>query len=395
MSDPESPRTLWPQVVSLGLLNAAMGLAWLAYQLYLPSLLTSAGLAASVAATVLLIEAMLAVVLEPLFGLGSDVTFRRLGTRWPLIVLGCLLSVALLISIPAFVLEPAQRDGRLRLVLVGLLLAWAMAMAVCRTPVLALLARYSSPASLPQAAAVLTLFSAAVAALRPGAKEFILGLGPMLCFLLASAVMLGSMALLQFIDSGVEAVEPEPADPFPSDKLKIGLIALTGAAFGVANKVAFGEVLPRVLDTLYDSTRRDRVLVGVFVVLALASLATGALARKVGNNRVLIFAAGLCGAELLVLTNMKGEPMILAAIAVFVLIYSCVANGAIPFVMARVPHGRGGLGLGFWFGGLAGGVALFNWLVPQPATLTLPQLAQVGLGAFLLIAGVTLQTSRQ
>lgn len=394
MSDPDAPRTLWPQVISLGLLNAAMGLAWLAYQLYLPSLLTTMGIAAGFVATLLLIESLLAIVLEPLFGLGSDVTFRRMGTRWPLILLGCLLSAAILVAVPAFLLEPAQRDGRVRLVVIGLLLAWAMAMAVCRTPVLALLGRYSSPAALPQAAAVLTFLSAGVAALRPGAKDFILGLGPMLCFLIASGVMLLTMAMLQFVDSSANPVEPEPTDPFPASPANIAFIALAGAVFGVANKVGFGEVLPRALGTAFDPAQRNQLLLGAFALLALSSLLTGAVAKRVGNNRVMLFAAALAGAELLVLTVMKGPQMVLAACCIFVLLYACVANGAFPFVFARVPHGRGGLGLGFWFGGLAAGSALFGWLIPTPANLSLAQLAQVGFGAFAVLAGIVLMTSR-
>lgn len=394
MSDHDAPSPLWPQVIGLGLMNATLSLAWLAYQLYLPGLLASLGLAAGFAATLLLIETVLAIVLEPAFGLGSDATFRRAGTRWPLILLGCLLAAAILLAIPTLLLEPAQRDGRLRLVVIGLLVAWAMAMSACRTPVLALLARYSTPSALPQAAAVLTFFTAAVAALRPGAKDYLLGLGPTVCFFLASVLMVGAAALLQLVDSQTEAVVPEPVDPFPSQALNLGLIALAGAAFGVANKAAFGELLPRVLGAVLEPPLRDRALVGVFVLLALSALAAGPLAKRLGNNRIMLFAAALAGAELLVLGQMKGVPMVLATVGVFVLLFSGVANGVFPFVFARVPHGRGGLGLGFWFGGLAAGTALFGWLVPAPAELSLGQCAQLGFGALIVLAGIIVATSR-
>ncbi|MBS0660607.1 MAG: hypothetical protein JSR82_20495 [Verrucomicrobia bacterium] len=394
MSDHAAPSTLWPQVICLGLVNASLGLAWLAYQLYLPSLLTSLGLAAGFAATLLFVEALLAIVLEPAFGLGSDATFRRAGTRWPLILLGCLLSAAILFAIPALLLEPAQRDARLRLLALGLLVAWAMAMTACRTPVLALLARYSTPAALPQAAAVLTCFTAAVAALRPGAKDFILGFGPTLCFFLASLLMVGTTILLQFIDGAAEPPVPEPVDPFPSSAASLGALALAGAALGVAQKAALGEVLPRALGLAFEPGLRDRLLVGLFVLLALTALGSGALARRLGNNRVMLFGAALAGAELLLLAQMKSPALIVATAAVFVLLFAGAVNGAFPFVFARVPHGRGGLGLGFWFGGLAAGSAAFSWFLPNPAALSLAQLSQVGFGALVVLAAVVLQTSR-
>ncbi|MEN9217024.1 MAG: hypothetical protein Q6K90_06850, partial [Gloeomargarita sp. HHBFW_bins_162] len=79
---------LWLQVWALALMQGAITLAWVFYQLYLPSLLTELGVAASVATVILVVENGLSTLVEPLVGSCSDQTQRWLGTRFPWIVGG-------------------------------------------------------------------------------------------------------------------------------------------------------------------------------------------------------------------------------------------------------------------------------------------------------------------
>ncbi len=387
-----SDRTLWPQVIGLGLLNAAMSLSWLAYQLYLPQLLTSVGISAAFAATLLLLESGLAILLEPLFGFASDRTFRSAGTRWPFIALGSLLSCALLAGIPLLVLPRATTAGAMSTLMPGLLIAWSMAMAVCRTPTLALLGRYSMPASLPRAAAVMTCLSAGVAALRPGAGSFILSLGPIVCFGIASAVMLGCTGLLRVVDANDHPAPETPAAPESASPWKLLALVIAGAAFGIANKLAFGEILPRVLGPV-TGPERDRWMVAAFVVLALAAFLSGAAAKRLGNNLVMPLAAILAAIALPFLPSLTEKTVALVGLGGFVLIFSGVANGVFPFVFGRVPAGRGGLGLGLFFGGLAAGTLALGLLVPKTADLSATVVTEITLGALGVLAILIVATA--
>ncbi len=55
---------------------------------------------ARVAVTLLTIEGLVAIALEPTFGFLSDQSFRRLGSRLPFVVAGVFLAAALFIMIP-------------------------------------------------------------------------------------------------------------------------------------------------------------------------------------------------------------------------------------------------------------------------------------------------------
>src|SRR5262249_19384951 len=131
----------WPQVATLGVLQGAISLSWIVYTLYLPALLITLGLDAKFAALLLLIEGVLAIALEPTFGFLSDQMFRRAGTRMPFIVAGVFLAAALFILIPLAVINPTRATESTRAIFVALVMAWAFAMSIFRTPAMSLLSR--------------------------------------------------------------------------------------------------------------------------------------------------------------------------------------------------------------------------------------------------------------
>ena len=351
----DSPPVRWSQVACLALLHGSIGLSWIVYALYLPQLLGSLGLAAGLAVTLLAVENALAVILEPLFGFLSDQSYRRTGTRLPFIVAGVLLAATLFIATPLTVLTPFARTDTGRAMFVALIIFWAIAMTVFRTPALALLGRYSTAPNLPRAASILTLVGGGVAALRPGAREFMLSLGPLVCFGIGSLVLLLGCAAVWFIDRATPAAEaPAPAKPASLIGSLATLVA-AGAGMSLTTFAIFGHLLPRVLRSLpTDWPAPNLLLAGAFILFAVAAIAAGLVAIRIGNERAMLIGAGLAAALAASLAWFTHSTTAAVLHAVGLLAsFSLVANGAFPLALGRVPSGRGGLGLGFYFGGLA------------------------------------------
>jgi Na+/melibiose symporter-like transporter len=63
-----SPRVLWIQVWGLAAVQGAIALTWVIYNLYLLQLLTDFGFPKGFATGVLILENILAAVMEPLMG---------------------------------------------------------------------------------------------------------------------------------------------------------------------------------------------------------------------------------------------------------------------------------------------------------------------------------------
>ncbi|WP_219904345.1 hypothetical protein [Stenomitos frigidus] len=72
MQSQRSQPVLWAQVMGLAAVQGAITLTWVVYNLYLPQLLGQLGLPQTIGVSLLIVESLLAIVLEPLMGSGSD-----------------------------------------------------------------------------------------------------------------------------------------------------------------------------------------------------------------------------------------------------------------------------------------------------------------------------------
>ena len=350
-----SPEVRRSQVATLGALQTAIGLSWLVYALYLPALLVALGLDARLAGILLMIEGLLAIVLEPMFGFLSDQSFRRIGTRLPFVVGGVFLAAAFFILIPLVAATSAAKSETGRITFLVLVIGWAIAMTVFRTPALSLLSRYATAPGLPRAASLLTMLGAGVAALRPTSREFLLSLGPAVCFGLGSLVLLAACAAVWFIDRQLPASD-SPAQPEIHGLLgPLATLVATGAGMALTLFALFTHLLPRLFGTLpHGGPEMGLLLAAAFVFFGVSAVGAGAIAQKIGNDRAMLIGAGVTALIIVVLTFVApSPPVLLSLVAVTLLAFSVVANGVIPLALGRVPAGRGGLGLGFYFGGLS------------------------------------------
>ncbi|MFN6465128.1 MAG: MFS transporter [Nostoc sp. DedVER02] len=379
---------LWVQVWVLAGVQGAITLTWLIYNIYLPQLLTQFGFPASLAVALVLFENALGAVLEPLMGGLSDQARRWVGTRFPFISVGMILASALFIAIPCVVsLIPPTTVMRSLLPIV--LVAWALAMTIFRSPAMCLLGMYSTPAQLPLAVSVVTLAGGAIGAFRPISHKFILSLGPVYTFAIGSFVMLGAAAVLRLVNPPEAVVDSRHQIEVVKLPLqKLALILVTG--FGVAWGIRFlFDVLGKVLKTQLNTDNIDVFMVWIGLAIAIASIPAGIFAVKIGNPQAML--CGICAIvpSLLIMISVGAQiPIILLIVAGF----SLIVNGAIPFALGLVPQQWAGLGIGTYFGGFALAMSLFGIIFTQPQTIT-PFIGAVGSALAFLLAGVCIVIS--
>jgi MFS family permease len=191
--------TSWYKIIGLSALQGAISLTWLVYNIYLPKLLIGFGFPPSLAIGLLVVENAIAVILEPLFGSLSDRAYRWIATKFGFVAFGVVLTSALTILIPTiFVFR--NLFSAITWILPGVLIAWAMAMTVFRTPAISLIGRYAMASELPIAMSFLTLVGGFIGASKPASQNFILSLGAPIAFTIASVVLLAATALLRYFD---------------------------------------------------------------------------------------------------------------------------------------------------------------------------------------------------
>lgn len=388
-------KVLWTQVCGLAAVQGAIALLWVIYNLYLVSLLESLGFSATLATILLIVENLLAMVMEPLMGSLSDRFQQQMGTRFPLVSLGVILTASLFIGIPAIALVGLAVAWRWVFLLV--VITWALAMTLFRSPAMSLLGRYAFNTQLPQAASILTLVGGVAGAMGPLAGGVILGWGPLVAFAIGSAVLLLAAFALQLAKPN-EAItdEIEPVVVISAEPSSISWRCL-GLVFGAGVGVTFGfrtliTLFKNVVDGQITNANAGLILGCIFVSLALTAIPAGVLATRLGNRRAMVM--GLAGLTLVcvLVSAVQTSSLAIALALLFGATFSLVSNGTIPFALSMVPTPKAGLGTGIFFSGGAAASSLFSGMVEKLQVLPLGMVAIVGVVGFLL-AGICISSA--
>jgi hypothetical protein len=273
----------------LAAIQVAISLTWIIYILYLIPLLTQFGFAKELSTVLLLIETLLAVVMEPLMGGLSDQAQQWIGSRFPFISIGVVLASALFIAIPAVIVF-GNPISVMHWVLPGVMVAWALAMTVFCSPALCLLNRYAVSTKLPHAASVLTLASELVRATGSIASQFILSLGPVTTFAIGSIVLLGAAVILRFLNPEVSISLPA-VSARPASSRRISILAL-GLIFGTGMGVSLGFRFLTEIFRQLPGTKVGLVLGRISLAIALVAVPAGMLAARLRNSWAMLFALG-------------------------------------------------------------------------------------------------------
>ena len=362
-------------VWGLAAMQGAITLMWVIYNLYLPDFLVQFGFPLEAATALLVVENLLAAGSEPVMGNFSDRAQRWVGTRFPFIMIGVILSSALFLSIPMLVVFRGNVDGAARSGLLLVLISWALAMTLFRSPVMSLLGRYAVGSQMPLAASILTLVGAVTGAIAPSVQPLFSRMGAPFAFATGSFILL----LAAFV---LRRVSPPPTPSDPSNATSAPrlvwpkLILIFGSGVGIA--VGF-RLLLRVLPlrALTEAgTPSSSQLTVLFVAIAISAIPTGGLAVRLGNTRAMLIGLAMLAGGL-GLGLLSQAPAFITVLTVLMgCAFSLVSNGTLPFALALVPPAKGGLGTGLFFGGGTLGSALFISLFQNLAIAS-----SIGLGA--------------
>lgn len=367
-----SRRVLWLQVWGLATVQGAIALMWVIYNLYLADLLIQVGFPRGLAVGLLVLENLLAMVMEPLMGSFSDRAQQWVGSRFPVIAVGVVLAAVCFILIP-FAVVFGWDSGAARWLLPIILVAWALAMTVFRSPALSLLGRYAFATHLPQAASILTLVGGVAGAMGPLASEFILGLGPVVAFGLGSFVLLVAAGALRLFDPD-RTIKPLDTAANKADGSRaiahppVSIPAL-GLIFGAGVGVGLGfRLLMLSFPQLVQAQAVDNpsLIVGlIFIALAVTAIPAGTLTTRLGNRLGMMIGlaamAIFCGLMILMQGLVTAAGLAIALGTAF----SLVSNSTIPFALSLVPPDKAGLGTGIYFSGGALASSLFGVLIAR------------------------------
>lgn len=416
ITDPSlsTPSVRWLQVACLAAVQGAITLSWIAYGLYLPRFIEQVfayppAQAQQFAAFLLVVESAIAVVIEPLFGSLSDRWQQWYGSKMPLVMAGAIGSILVFMALPVSVAFGGN-SAAMRILLPGMAVFWAVAMATFRSPVLSLLGRFAKSSQLPLAASMLTLVGGCIGSIKPLASDTIVALGAPAAFAIASVTLLVGVGSLRWAVAFMPAKpankdpkkdEPEKEKPLSTRQTltNLAIVMLTGAMIGLCMRLLTGEVVPRMLKAYIvglTGVPLPTLLGSVLIIQGLLAIGTGASSKWIDNKRLMMLAFGGIVLCILCLGAMPMPQEAIAALLILMLLLVCISavnNGMVAFALGMVPKSTSGLSVGLFFGGLSGAIAIFGYLVPKSAELALPHV--LGLAALACIcASSTIASGR-
>ena len=388
----------WTRVLGVGTIHGAITITWIIYNLYLPELLAQFGFPETLARLILVIENMLAVVVEPTMGALSDQATKWWNSRFPFILGGVIVAAATFMILPVIVIVGSP-TGIARWFLPLFLIIWALAMATFRSPSLVLLKKCASNKDLPRAAAVLTVLAGLFAAIRPFSADFILSLGPMAAFAIGSGgLLVGAFVLHQLLPDAApdpdREINPEreleqtTGSTILNDLIRYvpPLALIFGAGLGGGWSLRFSTATVSKLLALQIPNIDVTWLMSLFFfLLACVAFPLGAVAAKIGNHQAML--TGIAAAAVgLVFIGLWPNIFLLMVVIVLVLAgLSVLTTGVVPFALSLMPSRWGGLSIAMYFGGSTFAMSWFLALFSPIVDLASPTpVAFLGAGSFLI-----------
>jgi Major Facilitator Superfamily len=363
--------TLWAALFALASVSGLLTVNWMIYRVHLPGLLTKVGFLPTIAPTLLLIESLFAIALEPLSGLFSDRLHQIKGSRFSLILFGVLSSVLLFIAMPFLAELPLGRMNGLMLVVV---IAWAIATFLFRSPALALFRRYAPALRLPQAASILTFAAGLAGSTTPLASDWVKRTGAIPTFIAGAILLLLSVLWLQRQERFSEQSNENPFAGNPAITVPLSLIN-SGSIFGLGLTTTLSlrlavELFPKVLKAQVPGITPPTFVGILFIVMAIAAFPAGRFALHKGNPTTLLLGiiAAAIGFGFMGMMHSAGMAILLAIELGIAL--SLLTNSTLPWVLSLIPSQLTGLGVGLFFGGAAAATSLFLGVLAQPGFLS-------------------------
>lgn len=357
------PEILWRQVWGLAALLVAIAFSWMAYGLYQPKILQKLGLA-ELMSRLLIVQGLLATIIEPFAGQLSDRIQQRLGNRLPIISIGIKLAGLIFVTIslllaPNLVIE-------IPWLIPALMTVWVIAMMMFRSPAIALLTQFAPVTELPQASAVLVLVLAFCGAIEPVINIFLNKIGASISFLLgAIALIMGGYILQSLMPAhNLQPYTLNQDTPATTPRILLILIFVVGLGGGLEINLLM-SLFPQELQTQLPSITLEFITSGILLVCAIAAIPLGEWTAQLSPNKAMLLGLGsLTGLMGLALLN-DNDILVVGFILAFGVSVSLIFVSIIPFAFGKLPPSQAGLGIGLYCGGSAGGAVLVSILTQQ------------------------------
>lgn len=349
----------WKQIFSLGALNAAVVISWIAYHNYQPKLLEKFELT-GLAVFMKIAQAIVLVFIPPIAGMVGDYFIRKNGNHFIVFMIGISVTAMVFMAV-AFTISGNPLAGA-KVILPFMIVIWLVSMNIFHSPANSMLELFAPAHQLPLAMSVLALISELIYALEPIVVYIVDFIGASSTFVLGGTLIIITGFFFRRTTKNVQLSREEVAEE--NTKNYYMKILFCGLAFGLADGLlmnVFPDLLEKKLDFFVIASLKGKQYASMLLAIsAFAAIPISTLVSKWGVEKsILIGLLAVFSATFLIYISSFVAFTVVACLF-FSLAFSLLAVSSFPFVLKNVRNRNVTFGAGLFFGSFEVADGLMN-----------------------------------
>ena len=328
---------------------------WTIYVIFLPKLLTSAGLSASWTPYILIIDQLVFMAMDVYVGIAADRAQKTLGRIGPLVigltVISCL--AFLLLPFAAGLGAGAQATP---IILLSLILVWTATSSALRAPPWVLLSKYAAAPTVPRLNMLMLWGIAAGGAVAPYLGVVLKNADARLPFVISSLTLLAVTSGIIYVERRLKLSPLAPASPTPEPAELAGkswpfLLGVLLLAAGFQIHFSINSAAQYLKFT--QGANLEWLMPVFWVGFGVAMMPGSALCKRYGTFQVMAMSAVLGAVGAFAASSASNLDMLIAAQAITGGAWGSMLMCGFTAATAAGRTGREGLALGLLFAVLA------------------------------------------
>ncbi|MCU0391030.1 MAG: MFS transporter [Thermoflexibacter sp.] len=350
----------WQQLFSLGALNAAVVISWIAYHNYQPKILEKFEVS-DLALFMTIAQAIILVCIPPIAGLVGDYMIRKNGNHFVVMTVG--ISVTAMVFMAVAATTAGNPVESLKLILPFMIVIWLISMNIFHSPANSMLELFAPAHQLPLAMSVLTLITELLYALEPVVVYIVDSIGASLTFVLGGVLLVISGWYFKHTTKNVQLSRDSSNDDNYNED-HFAKIIIVGLAFGLANAILmniFPSLLEEKVSIFASKSLEGKQYASIILAIsALCAIPVSNYVQKIGVKRSLMIGLGFAFSFITAIFASEIQVLTIAACIFFAISFSIVAVSSFPFVLENVSKRNITFGAGLFFGSFEVADGLMN-----------------------------------
>lgn len=354
----------WREVYSLGFLNAAVAISWIAYHEYQPQLMVNLQITHLVD-FLIIAKAIVLVLIPPIAGLVSDYILRKNGKSMIIFTVGIGVTAMIFMIVATMISTSHLMD--MRQILPVMIVLWLIAMNIFVSPANSMIEAFAPAQKLPIVMGFLFLVTELVYAIEPVVVALVTFFGDTLTFVVGGILIAGSGIIFHRVSS--DEVLQRKQQLMAKDRvgkqtfMSYASILMVGLFLGMG-KAFLIEFLPDHIGTQHPvyAEYGEYISFGILGFCAILGFSISRAVSKAQLWKIITWSFVVLIAGVAILLFSPSFELLIAGAVIIAIAFTLLNIGGLPFAIQNLSVRHVTYGVGIYIGASEVLTGLFEYM---------------------------------